>query len=62
MHEQLRDLPTVGLIRRQLQDHLDGADELAVVEGGDEQAAALLDLAGDPLEEDAGVVAARTAT
>jgi len=43
-------LGAVRLVRRQCEDHLHRADQLAVGEGSQKQAAALLDLGGDVFE------------
>ena len=47
--EELRDLAAVRLVRRQREDHLNGADQLAVGERSEQQPAALLDLGGKGL-------------
>jgi hypothetical protein len=54
--EKLGDLPTVGLIRWQCEDHLNRADEPAVGKSTEKQPAALLDLGCKGFECGAGLL------
>ena len=56
VHEELGDLAAVRLVRRQGEDHLHAADQVAVVERGNNQPATLLDLGGPGFEGFAGLL------
>ena len=56
MDEELRDLGAMRLVGREGENHLHGADELAVGERGEKQTAAALDLGDNSCEHRPGVV------
>jgi hypothetical protein len=49
-NEELRDLAAVRLVRREGEDDLHRADEVAVGEGGEQQPTPLVDLGGKAFE------------
>ena len=56
MNEELGDLAAVRLIRRQREDHLHGADQVAVDEGSQKKPVALLGLGDEAFEGTARVL------